>query len=452
MVLAIGRRGTPRKLGVPGEDLEKVAYRLIDPRQYDGKRVLVVGGGDSALEAAIQLAEETKAEVAISYRRPEFGRCRPLNKQKMDAFLKSGRITAFMSSELLSVDPETVTLKNGKDSTLPNDYVIACLGGELPNELLKTMGISIRKHMGDKAMANPALKRRKKGARSGRWAAALFFLIGALVVAGLTAVGIKYYLLPRGLRYKSPDHAMLKPSGLWGHGVGILATMFMLLNFVYPLRKRLRWFKGKGTIAPWLRFHVFVGIMSPIVILFHTAFQWGNQLATSTYVSVVVVVATGLIGRYIYGWVRLDARGGRRGPSPRQGAEGVRRGGAPGLEGSRAHGDRPLQHILDMAAGAATRPRSLPALLIRAPGEALLVWRGLRHARRLFLERAGYRAFCAQVQDLRRLRTKIAFHRRLKRLMSIWRSLHVVLAIVLLGLIGMHVWVSIRVGFRWIWK
>ena len=80
VVLAIGRRGTPRRMGVPGEELGKVAYRLIDPRQYAGRRVLVVGGGDSALEAAIQLADETDAEVGISYRRPEFGRCRPLNK------------------------------------------------------------------------------------------------------------------------------------------------------------------------------------------------------------------------------------------------------------------------------------------------------------------------------------------------------------------------------------
>ena len=82
--------------------------------------------------------------------------------------------------------------------------------------------------------------------------------------------------------------------------------MFMLLNFVYPMRKRFKIFKGKGSIVPWLRFHVFVGVMSPLVILFHTAFQWGNQLATTTYFSVLIVFVTGLIGRFIYGWVRLD--------------------------------------------------------------------------------------------------------------------------------------------------
>ena len=101
VVLAIGRRGTPRTMGVPGEDSEKVAYRLVDPRQYAGKSVLVVGGGDSALEAAIQLADESDAHVAISYRRPEFGRCRPLNKQKLETRTSSERrIKALMSTEV----------------------------------------------------------------------------------------------------------------------------------------------------------------------------------------------------------------------------------------------------------------------------------------------------------------------------------------------------------------
>ncbi len=86
------------------------------------------------------------------------------------------------------------------------------------------------------------------------------------------------------------------------------------------------------------------------------------------------------------------------------------------------------------------------------PVEALFVRRGLRHCRRLFLERVAYRGFCAQVQEFRRLRTKFQFHRHFKRFMSAWRSLHVVLAIVLLALIAMHVWVSLRVGFRWLWS
>ena len=248
--------------------------------------------------------------------------------------------------------------------------MLACLGGELPNEFLKSMGIAIRKHHGDKAMANPALSREAAPSAAGGLATRrCFFLIGALVVGGLTAVGIKYYLLPRGLRYKSPDHAVLKPSGLWGHGVGILATLFMLLNFVYPLRKRLPWFKGKGSIAPWLRFHVFVGIMSPLVILFHTAFQWGNQLATTTYVS---VRGRGRDRAHRPLHLRLGAhRSARRrgGEAPRQAAGAVAAGAAAVADhardarsaaAARAGARRRRPDVAPLAAGrcsSACRPR-----------------------------------------------------------------------------------------------
>jgi thioredoxin reductase/NAD-dependent dihydropyrimidine dehydrogenase PreA subunit len=454
VVLAIGRRGTPRRMGVPGEELDKVTYRLIDARQYAGKSVLVVGGGDSALEAAIQLAEESDARVAISYRRPEFARCRPLNKQKIDALLAAGRVEPHMSTEVVSIDPGAVVLKNGvtKHRELANDYVIACLGGELPNEFLKTLGVSIRKHHGDRAMANPTLALRAPTARGAQLAGLAYTLVGTLVVAGLIAVGWRYYLLPRGLRFKAADHAFLKPSGLWGHGVGILATMFMLLNFVYPLRKRLPAWKGKGSIVPWLRFHVFVGIMSPLVILFHTAFQWGNQLATSTYLSVVVVVITGLVGRYIFGWVRLD---------PAEAVEAKQLGEQLGAMASEvpdgwrlwaeAHAPQ-LQHLLSLISSGVPSQRSLLARMLRGPGEAVRVWRGLRQARRLFMDRRAHRGFCVAVHRFRRLRAKMQLHRGLKQLMSVWRALHVVLAVLLLALIAMHVWVSLRVGFKWIWR
>jgi thioredoxin reductase/ferredoxin len=449
VVLAIGRRGTPRKLGVPGEDGPNVAYRLIDPSQYGGKRVLVVGGGDSALEAAIMLAEEGRVDVAISYRRPEFGKCRPLNKQRIDALVQQGRLRALMSTELVSIEPDAVTLENGTVQRQPNDYVIACLGGELPTEFLKSMGVSIRRHAGDRAMANPALAGRLASPRR-EWAAAIaLFLLGALVVSALAIVGYRYYLLPRALRYGSPDHALLKPSGLWGHGIGILATAFMLSNFLYPLRKRLRFWKGKKSIGPWLRFHVFVGIMSPLTILFHTAFQWGNQLATTTYISLMVVVGTGLVGRYIYGWMRLDPAAALR---KRQLAESLAAllAGIP-AERTRRPPDGALAHVLAIAADTAALPRTLLGLFLGLPAEALRVRAGLTEARSLFLEGLAHRSFCWQVQEFRRLRAKSAFHRELKRLMRAWRALHVVLAVLLLLLIGLHVWVSVRVGFRWIW-
>jgi hypothetical protein len=92
VLLAIGRRGTPRKLGVPGEDLSKVVYRLVDPEQYSGQRVLVVGGGDSALEAASSIAESTNAKVALSYRGDAFVRAKVRNRERLESARKTGRL------------------------------------------------------------------------------------------------------------------------------------------------------------------------------------------------------------------------------------------------------------------------------------------------------------------------------------------------------------------------
>ena len=114
---------------------------------------------------------------------------------------------------------------------LGNDFVITCVGGELPAEFLKGAGVGIRRHRGDQSMPNPALAMRPP--RQGHLAAWMLALAGVAILAFLAVSGGSYYLLPDALRYKSPQHALLKASGSWGHGVGILATAVMLLNFVY---------------------------------------------------------------------------------------------------------------------------------------------------------------------------------------------------------------------------
>src|SRR6267154_1215053 len=100
VVLAIGRRGTPRKLAVPGEELSDLAYRLPDPEQYQGSRVLVVGGGDAAIEAAVQLAEQSDARVTISYRGDSFAKVREANRKRIQELVASRRIRTLMNSEV----------------------------------------------------------------------------------------------------------------------------------------------------------------------------------------------------------------------------------------------------------------------------------------------------------------------------------------------------------------
>ena len=149
VLLAMGRRGTPRKLDVPGEELSKVVYRLVDPAQYSGQKVLVVGGGDSALEAAISIAEEPATKVQISYRNDNFSRAKLKNRKKLEELQASDRITVLMSSNLCEINRSGVTLEQGGERfDSENDAVIICAGGILPTGFLKSVGIEVETKYG----------------------------------------------------------------------------------------------------------------------------------------------------------------------------------------------------------------------------------------------------------------------------------------------------------------
>jgi thioredoxin reductase (NADPH) len=144
VLLAIGRRGTPRKLGVPGEELPKVVYRLLDPEQYQGQSVLIVGGGDSALEAAASISDLQSTQVALSYRGAAFDRAKPLNRQRVAQANKEGRLKVLLSSNVQQIAKESVVVNlQGKPMELRNDAVIVSAGGVLPTEFLRSAGIEV---------------------------------------------------------------------------------------------------------------------------------------------------------------------------------------------------------------------------------------------------------------------------------------------------------------------
>jgi thioredoxin reductase/ferredoxin len=149
VLLAIGRRGTPRKLSVPGEELSKVVYRLIDPDQYVGQEVLVVGGGDSALEAAASIAELEGTRVTLSYRGDAFGRAKQKNRQRITTAASNGRLQLLLQSSVSHIQPDLVILEqSGRKLEIRNEAVIVSAGGVLPNEFLKNVGIQVETKYG----------------------------------------------------------------------------------------------------------------------------------------------------------------------------------------------------------------------------------------------------------------------------------------------------------------
>lgn len=154
VLLALGRRGSPRKLGVPGEETPKVAYKLIEAKSYHHKQILVVGGGDSAVEAALGLSSQPGNTVTISYRREGFVRLKEKNERRIQDAISSNAVNAMFNSNVREIKAGRVVLVDGagKARELPNDLVFIFAGGELPTELLKKAGVRLRtSEVGEKA-------------------------------------------------------------------------------------------------------------------------------------------------------------------------------------------------------------------------------------------------------------------------------------------------------------
>jgi putative YpdA family bacillithiol system oxidoreductase len=451
VVLATGRQGTPRHLKVPGEELPKVAYSLVDPEQYVGTRVLVVGGGNSALEAAIELAEQPRTSVTLSYRGDSFWRCREANRTHLDSLVKKGRVTLALKTKVAEIRNDKVVLEeNDQRREVGNDFVLACLGGELPLEFLQKAGVALKRYHGTelesaKGPADPADPSEERAVVRPGFA---YLVLGGLFAAALLSMGMEYYLLPDAERALSPLHDRLRPVSPWGHGLGIVAGGFMLSSFLYSLRKRWRPLKGIATMRSWLTFHLFTGSMAALFVLFHAAFRYQSQLAGASLITLLAVALSGVIGRYLYGMVRPWDEDSAQVYHP----EPAARGRLEELAAAADSGSVPLRAILERAFA----PLSRTSFSLRTAFSELRLrrrlLRDLRRVRWAFRNPWDYERFESGLQDVMFQRSGAFVPLAAKRLLSSWRVVHVALAIWLVLAVAAHVAFAWFLGYRWILK
>jgi hypothetical protein len=268
-------------------------------------------------------------------------------------------------------------------------------------------------------------------------------VIAAVILAGLG--GWAYYTTPMTVRGYAPAHALLRPSGPWGQSFGLVGMALMLVPFAYMLRKKLR--RGPGSLKTWLDIHLFCGIVGPVLVTFHTSFKF-NGIVSAAYWSMVVVMLSGFIGRYLYIRIPRSLRG---------------------IELSRTELDSQASALHDELV---SRPGAAPLVGRISALESAAVpprpsWSGL-----LFGEigvRRRIRAFAQEVRQCRLpaeqerelvrlagervlLMRQLAYLQRTKQAFNLWHVFHLPLVYLLLVIVAGHVGLAVYMGyvpFRW---
>lgn len=318
--LALGRRGSPKRLAVPGEDLAHVAYALLDAASYAGRRVLVVGAGDSAVEAAVALAEQDACEVTMAVRGRGFPHVRSKNLARLDAAVAAGRVRVHHETVVRELHPDHAVLatepvhaeaasrtdqaKSAVSAvhSVPVDDVFVLIGGVPPFELLKRAGVSF----------DPTLRLRTAPVEeqgSGAVPALALTLVLALATLGFVLANLDYYGLPLAERPPHEKHAWLRPGlglGLW---FGIAATVLIVVNLLYLVRRRQVFSLGFGSLRAWMTSHVATGMLALFVTLLHAGLAPRDTSGGHAFWALVVLALTGAVGRYFYAAVPRAANG-----------------------------------------------------------------------------------------------------------------------------------------------
>jgi len=438
--LALGRRGTPRKLGVPGEERTNVAYSLLDVHSYEGRRILIVGGGDTAIEAAVGLSEQPGNDVTISYRKNAFFRLKARNEKAIQKAIAKRSVKVLFESEVLRIDEGRVVLQIGQsEKELANDEVFIFAGGIPPFELLEKSGVSF-----DPADRPPPPDVVDKG--SALLTALSLAFLSALTMCGWAYWNWDYYGLDAHVRAGTTMHDALRPSGALGLFFGVLACCLFVWNLTYLLKRSLR-LGGflPGSLRFWMGSHVFTGIFALLCVLVHAGFTLKNSAGGHALLGLAVVVVTGSIGRYLYAFVPRAANGAEmdldevRNQLAALSGDWDRQG--------RGFGESVRTQIDELIASSRWQPGLLARIGLIVRGQFRLR-RSLRHLR---VEGRAQGIAENEIQQILklarrsyRLTLQVVHFEEVRAILSSWRYFHRWLALLMIILAGLHILTAVR--------
>ena len=446
VVLAVGRRGTPRRLGVPGEELPHVAYSLLDAATYTGRHCVVVGGGDSAVETALALAEQPGNTVTIVYRQDAFFRLRGKNRERIDAALAAGSVEALFRSEVTAIAPGHVEAAQQGGSgrvalQLRADFVFVLAGGVTPFAQLERSGVSFDPARRPVAPAGDTAANERG---NGLLPALLVGLALALAALAFVLWHGDYYFRGAALRAADPKHALLRPDRSLGLWFGIAAVAAIFANLAY-LARRQQWFGLRfGQLSTWMAAHIATGTVAVLLAMLHAAMAPRATIGGYAFWALVVLLVTGAIGRWFYAWLPRSANGRELALASLR-AE-LQRDALPGGDAFAATARREVLALLDRRQWRSTWLGRVLALV----GLQWDLWRTQRRLRRdgaaAGADAKVIAAALSRTRDVHAAAVAVAHLEDLRALLGTWRWLHRWLALLMVMLLVVHVVVAVLHG------
>jgi hypothetical protein len=285
-----------------------------------------------------------------------------------------------------------------------------------------------------------------------KYFALFLFGFGALVLFTIGYIGREYYFLSLPEKYQSDLHHEMGPSGRWGHGLGIIGSVLMLLNFLYSWRKRNEFNEKFGRLKTWLEFHMFVGLFGPTLILYHSAFKLQGIVAVVCFVSMIIVVVSGIIGRYIYVQIPRHINGAEFNLAELKERE-EQLTDILTIETRQDPAVSRLCQDLCQSKEVAVPSGTLPMLMHILKAH----WRSRRQMQKLIALLQQDRTTAEYVPRIRgtvterlNLARKITMWKGAHRLLDTWRFLHKKLSWLLFITLAIHILVTLLFGFTWI--